>query len=271
MSKMIVQQIEEEVEKAFAQLKKELGKVEVDPSKEEKFGDYQSSLALKLSKELKRSPREIAQEAAKSLENTKIFEKVEIAGPGFINMTLRNELLGEWANACFLSDALLVPKVEKEKIIVEFSSPNIAKSMHVGHLRSTIIGDSIARLMEFLGYDVVRLNHVGDFGTQFGMLITYLKKYHPEVLGNENNCDLETLVKWYKESKKKFDEDAVFKTTSREEVVRLQSGEEDSVKAWKALCSISRKGFQEIYDLLDVHIEERGESFYNPILQKGGG
>lgn len=268
MCSMIINQIEKAVAASFVFTKVDLGQIEIDPSKDIKFGDYQCSLALKLSKQLNKAPRAIAEQAVKTLKTLPLFEKVEIAGPGFINLTLSESCLSQWVNECKGSLDLLVPKVKKEKVIVEFSSPNIAKTMHVGHLRSTIIGDAIARLMEFLGYDVLRLNHVGDFGTQFGMLISYLKKYHPEALKEHNNCDIEQLVSWYKASKKKFDEDDAFKAIAREEVVKLQSGEEGSVLAWKALCEISRKGFQEIYDILDVHIEERGESFYNPILQK---
>ena len=112
---------------------------------------------------MQKNPRDIAQEAKTVLNKSSLFEKVEIAGPGFINMTISCEILNAWASACLKDEDLLIPKEEKEKVIVEFSSPNIAKSMHVGHLRSTIIGESIARLMEFLGYDVLRLNHVGDF------------------------------------------------------------------------------------------------------------
>ncbi|MCH9811524.1 arginine--tRNA ligase [bacterium] len=268
IEKLVVERIEKEVIEAFSFCDLPLTTGEIDPSKEEKFGDYQCNLAMKLSKELKKAPREIALMAADALSKSELLEKVEVAGPGFLNLYLKKDVVEEWLVGAFESEDLLVPKVSPEKVIVEFSSPNIAKSMHVGHLRSTIIGDAIARLMEFLGYDVLRLNHVGDFGTQFGMLISYLKKYHPEALKDGNDCDLETLVGWYKAAKKKFDEDDEFKTISREEVVALQSGEEKSVEAWKALCSISRKGFHEIYDLLDVHIEERGESFYNPILQK---
>ncbi len=270
VNSLMIETIREDVQKAFA-IKNDHTtkmKVEIDPSKDVKFGDYQCSLALKLSKELNKSPREIAEAAAEKLKELAIFEKIEVAGAGFINMTLSVATLEKWAKDCLADDHLLVPKGGGEKVIVEFSSPNIAKTMHVGHLRSTIIGESIARLMEFLGYDVLRLNHVGDFGTQFGMLITYLKKYKPAALMKEAKATLEELVQWYKSAKLKFDEDLAFKKLSQEEVVRLQSGEESSVAAWKNICEISRKGFSEIYELLDVHIEERGESFYNPILKK---
>jgi arginyl-tRNA synthetase len=151
---------------------------------------------------------------------------------------------------------------------VEFSSPNIAKELHVGHIRSTIIGDCLARLFEFLDQDVLRLNHLGDWGTQFGMLITYMKDFCPAVLTGETPTDLESLMKWYKASKKRFDEDAHFKNRAQKEVVLLQSGDKESMHAWKLICDVSRKGFQEIYDLMDVRLTERGESFYNPHLKE---
>ncbi|EAW44343.1 arginine--tRNA ligase, partial [Nodularia spumigena] len=150
--------------------------------------------------------------------------------------------------------------------IVDFSSPNIAKEMHVGHLRSTILGDSIARILEFQGHDVLRLNHVGDWGTQFGMLITYLREVYPEALTTANALDIGDLVSFYRKAKQRFDEDEAFQETARQEVVRLQAGAEDTLHAWKLLCEQSRREFQIIYDLLDVQVIERGESFYNPLL-----
>ena len=151
-------------------------------------------------------------------------------------------------------------------IVVDFSSPNIAKEMHVGHLRSTIIGDCIARVLEFRGYDVLRLNHVGDWGTQFGMLIAYLREAYPEALTTANALDIGDLVSLYKKAKIRFDEDEEFKETARNEVVNLQAGAEDSRHAWGLLCDQSRREFQVIYDLLDINLTERGESFYNPFL-----
>jgi arginyl-tRNA synthetase len=155
---------------------------------------------------------------------------------------------------------------KSQRIVVDFSSPNTAKQMHVGHLRSTIIGDCIARVFEFLGADVLRLNHIGDWGTAFGMLITYLKAEHPQVLAGEEKTDLTHLVAWYKAAKAKFDEDELFKKNAQQQVVALQSGNADALKAWQIICEISRQNYQEIYDLLNVDIIERGESFYNPLL-----
>jgi arginyl-tRNA synthetase len=152
-------------------------------------------------------------------------------------------------------------------VIVDFSSPNIAKEMHVGHLRSTIIGDSLARVLEFRGHPVLRLNHVGDWGTQFGMLITHLKQVAPEALTTADAVDLGDLVAFYRQAKARFDDDEAFQTTSREEVVKLQSGDPISRKAWQLLCDQSRREFQKIYDRLDIRLSERGESFYNPYLE----
>src|SRR6185436_1909801 len=142
-----------------------------------------------------------------------------------------------------------LPK-KKQKIIIDFSSPNIAKELHVGHLRSTIIGDCLARLFEFLEQDVLRLNHIGDWGTQFGMLIAYMKEAVPEVLKDEKATTLETLMQWYRAAKKRFDEEPDFKKRAQLEVVRLQSGDKESIFAWKSICDISRAAFQEIYQLL---------------------
>ncbi len=240
---------------------------EITPSTQPQFGHYQCNNALKLAKELKTSPREVAQKIIQAWKPTPAISKLEIAGPGFINIFLNPEFIAAEINQMVLDPHLGVPLPHpKQRVIVEFSSPNIAKELHVGHLRSTIIGDCIARLFEFLGHDVLRLNHIGDWGTQFGMLIAYMRKYVPEVLEGKKKTDLPTLMEWYRASKKLFDEDPEFKKEAQFQVVKLQGGDEPSLAAWKMICDISRKAFQEIYDLLDVKITERGESFYNPYL-----
>ena len=222
---------------------------------------YQCNSALKLAKLLKKNPRELASQIADAFDQ-EIFDKIEVAGPGFINLTFTSKFLSDELNL-LAADPKFGAQVQKRmRIIVEFSSPNIAKELHVGHLRSTIIGDAIARLFEFLGHDVLRLNHVGDWGTQFGMLIAFMKEHTCDV----QSANLEELMKWYKASKQLFDADPAFKQKAQKEVVALQSGDAASKNAWKAICSISRVAFQDIYDLLDVKIEERGESFYNPQL-----
>ncbi|MDB9348037.1 arginine--tRNA ligase [Nodularia spumigena] len=232
-----------------------------------KFGDYQANVALSLSKRLGQQPRAIASAIVEKLDISDFCETLEIAGPGFINLKLKIAYLEAQINAIQTDSRLGVPKTEAPKReIVDFSSPNIAKEMHVGHLRSTIIGDSIARILEFQGHDVLRLNHVGDWGTQFGMLITYLREVYPEALTTANALDIGDLVSFYRKAKQRFDEDEAFQETARQEVVRLQAGAEDTLHAWKLLCEQSRREFQIIYDLLDVQVIERGESFYNPQL-----
>ena len=200
-----------------------------------------------------------------------------IAGPGFINLTLRPERLAAEVGARLADPRLGVPVganqgagqgVSAGPVIVDFSSPNIAKEMHVGHLRSTIIGDCLARVLEFRGHPVLRLNHVGDWGTQFGMLITHLKQVAPEALEHPDAVDLGDLVTFYRQAKARFDADEAFQATAREEVVKLQGGDPVSLKAWGLLCEQSRREFQQIYDRLDIRLVERGESFYNPYLQK---
>lgn len=245
-----------------------------------KFGDYQANVALSLSKKLGKPPRIIAGEIVNKLDVSDICEPPEIAGPGFINLKLQTSYLEAQLNAIQLDSRLGIPKATiPQKQIVDFSSPNIAKEMHVGHLRSTIIGDSIARILEFCGHDVLRLNHVGDWGTQFGMLITHLVDCYPDLqgimfmetpLGNYllGDVNIGDLVEFYRESKKKFDNDEEFRERSRKAVVSLQSGDKFTKDAWDLLCEASRKEFKIIYDLLNIKLIERGESFYNPLLPK---
>lgn len=237
------------------------------PANNPKFGDYQANVAMSLTKPLKQNPRAIATAIVENLDVSDCCLPPEIAGPGFINLRFQPRYLETQLKLVHDSDRLAInPVPEPQKVIVDFSSPNIAKEMHVGHLRSTIIGDSIARVLEFVGHDVLRLNHVGDWGTQFGMLITHLQEASPEVLEAGADVDIGDLVTFYKQAKKRFDDDDDFKQRSREAVVALQSGDANAIRAWKALCEQSRQEFQKIYDRLDVDIQERGESFYNPLL-----
>jgi len=237
------------------------------PASNPKFGDYQSNAPLSLTKKLGQAPRAIAEQIVQHLEVNDICQPPSVAGPGFINLTLKPEYLEAQLNA-ILGDARLGIALTKnpQRVVVDFSSPNIAKEMHVGHLRSTIIGDSIARILEFQGEDVLRLNHVGDWGTQFGMLIAYLREAYPAALTTQDALDLGDLVALYRKAKQRFDEDEAFQETARQEVVKLQAGAEDSRRAWQLLCEQSRREFEIIYDLLDVKLTERGESFYNPLL-----
>jgi arginyl-tRNA synthetase len=252
------------------------------PASKPEFGDFQANGALGLARTLGLPPRKIAEAIVAQLAAepgfAELCQEPVIAGPGFLNLTLRPELLAAEVRARLGDPRLGVSSVTDEAesgggvgaaapVIVDFSSPNIAKEMHVGHLRSTIIGDALARVLEFRGHPVLRLNHVGDWGTQFGMLITHLKQVAPEALTTADAVDLGDLVAFYREAKKRFDDDQAFQITSREEVVKLQGGDPQSLKAWGLLCDQSRREFQKIYDRLAIALSERGESFYNPYLQ----
>ena len=180
-----------------------------------------------------------------------VMDVPEIAGPGFINLKFKKEYLSSAVTA-MAKDAkgrLGIPKTSrKQKIVVDFSSPNIAKEMHVGHLRSTIIGDTLSNVLEFAGHEVVRLNHVGDWGTQFGMLVEHLRDEFPDAMGTETakNVDLGDLVILYKAAKKRFDVDDDFKLRAREGVVKLQAGNPEELAAWETLCAASRVEFEKV-------------------------
>ena len=263
-------QLREAMQRAFPDVDALLDPQLVPASKPE-FGDFQANGALPLAKPLKQAPRQIAAAIVMALQADSAFTALclepQIAGPGFINLTIRPERLAAELASRLGDQRLGVPAVENAApVVVDFSSPNIAKEMHVGHLRSTIIGDSLARVLEFRGHPVLRLNHVGDWGTQFGMLITHLKQVAPETLSTADAVDLGDLVAFYREAKKRFDDDEAFQVKSREEVVKLQGADPLSLKAWGLLCDQSRREFQKIYNRLDIRLSERGESFYNPLL-----
>ncbi|KAM9788922.1 arginine--tRNA ligase, cytoplasmic [Neosynchiropus ocellatus] len=241
----------------------------VTPNQQAKFGDYQCNSAMALAQMLKAkgmkvNPREIADKIVKNLPENEVIQKTEIAGPGFINIHLKRAFVSKLVSSLLKNGVQPPPLAAKKRVVVDFSSPNIAKEMHVGHLRSTIIGDSMCRLFEFLGYDVLRLNHVGDWGTQFGMLIAHLQDKFPDYL--TVSPPIGDLQAFYKESKKRFDEDEVFKKKAYQCVVRLQSKEPEFIKAWNLICDVSRREFQKIYDCLDIKIIERGESFYQEMM-----
>lgn len=232
-----------------------------------KFGDYQSNVSLALAKPLGQSPRGIADQILQHLEVDDLCESPSVAGPGFINLTLKPNFLAEQLQQMQADPRLgIEPVADPQRVVVDFSSPNIAKEMHVGHLRSTIIGDCIARILEFQGNDVLRLNHVGDWGTQFGMLITYLAEVYPAALTTSDALEIGDLVAFYKKAKQRFDEDEAFQVQSRQAVVALQHGDPEATQAWQLLCDQSRREFKKIYKDLDIELTERGESFYNPLL-----
>uniref|UniRef100_A0A0K0EAP7 Probable arginine--tRNA ligase, cytoplasmic n=1 Tax=Strongyloides stercoralis TaxID=6248 RepID=A0A0K0EAP7_STRER len=229
-----------------------------------KYGDYQINNALKICGILKGSgekvtPKDVATKIVELVPKSDLISQLEISPAGFINIHLSKKAIGQKIGNIF-NKGIELPVLEKKRVVVDFSSPNIAKEMHVGHLRSTIIGDSISRLLEYVGFDVLRLNHIGDWGTQFGMLIAHLQDKFPNFL-NETP-PISDLQAFYKESKKRFDEDETFKARAYQCVVKLQNFDEDFVKAWKLICDVSRKNFENIYERLDIKLTERGESFY---------
>ncbi|XP_028277896.1 arginine--tRNA ligase, cytoplasmic [Parambassis ranga] len=217
----------------------------VTPNQQAKFGDYQCNSAMAMAQMLKAkgvkvNPREIAEKIVQNLSDNELVQKTEIAGPGFINIHLKKTFVSKLLSNLLINGVQPPPLPARKRVIVDFSSPNIAKEMHVGHLRSTIIGDSMCRLFEFLGYDVLRLNHVGDWGTQFGMLIAHLQDKFPNYL--TVSPPISDLQSFYKESKKRFDEEEDFKKRAYQCVVRLQSKEPDFIKAWNLICDVSRRG-----------------------------
>lgn len=240
----------------------------IAPGKKAGFGDYQANCAMGAAKAMGTNPRELASKIIAELKLEGIADKVEIAGPGFINIDLNLNWLGQQIANAQTDDRLNVTNVsEPQTVVIDYSGPNLAKEMHVGHLRSTIIGDALARLLEFQGHNVIRQNHVGDWGTQFGMLIAELE----EQLGanQEAGMALKDLEIFYQQAKKHFDDDAAFADKARNYVVRLQSGDAEMLKLWQQFKDVSLHHSTEIYQQLNVTLNDsdvRGESFYNDDL-----
>ncbi len=267
------QQLEEKllhaITAAFPHLQIDTKKLGIAPAKQDEFGHYQSNIALKLASVLHDQPRVIAQAIVAQLDNTtpSLLAHFAVAGAGFINLTLAPTYVAQRIENMLRSTGLGVPlTAHPQHVIVDFSSPNTAKEMHVGHLRSTIIGDCLSRLFETLGYRVLRLNHIGDWGTAFGMLIAHLQETLPDAFHSATNTTLTQLVSGYREAKQRFDDDPAFKKKAHLAVIALQQGDPDTLQAWRIICDISRKAYAEIYHLLDVDLIERGESYYNPLL-----
>ncbi len=235
------------------------------------FGDYQANGVMRLAKQLKINPRELANQIIEELNSHKdnIVERYELAGPGFINIFLRNEGILKRANRITNKEVPLIPKSEKSlKITVDYSSPNLAKEMHVGHLRGTIIGDAIVRILEKKGHKVIRQNHVGDWGTQFGMLICYMKELQSSAEEDLPKA-LSDLEKFYQVAKKRFDVDDEFAVNARKEVVHLQSGNKNSIQIWEQFINESLNHCDEIYAKLNVTLTRShldAESKYNDAL-----
>lgn len=232
------------------------------------FGDYQANGVMGIAKKLGRNPRELGTELLARLNAAAnpLVSHYELAGPGFINIHLAGDALRDRANELLVEPSLLVlPTESPQTIVVDYSSPNLAKEMHVGHLRGTIIGDSIARILERQGNRVIRQNHVGDWGTQFGMLITFMRESSAEA-----GVALADLEGFYRAAKQRFDADSEFADRARESVVKLQGGDPEYLEAWQAFISTSLTHCQAVYDKLNVTLsmtDLKAESFYNPQLE----
>ncbi|NOX60297.1 MAG: arginine--tRNA ligase, partial [Planctomycetes bacterium] len=246
----------------------------IKPCNDPKFGDYQFNGSLPLAKLLKKKPRDIAETIKDCVDVSEICTPPEIAGPGFLNLRLTESYLSGALNSIPSAEAGaeydrlgVVFDAAAETVVVDMSSPNLAKEMHVGHLRSTVIGESVARILEFAGHRVERVNHVGDWGTQFGMLLTHLRTVQPHILDDPNALAIRDLEAFYVEAKREFDSNEEFAERSRQAVVQLQGGDEETLAVWRAFCHESLRHCHAIYDRLGINkLIDRGESFYNDQL-----
>jgi len=239
---------------------------QVVPAADSRFGDYQSNVAMTLAKSLKRNPRELAQAIQEKIPDNLLCESITIAGPGFLNFTLRKEALAERVQAMSADERLLVRKVdEPKKIVIDYSAPNVAKPMHVGHLRTTVIGSVLDRIARFLGHSVISDNHLGDWGTQFGYII-YGWKNHIEKAAFQAS-PIKEVVRVYREVQDRAKEDPALQHACKEEVVKLQQGDEENKAIWLNLVEITHQEINRLYDYLEVSFDHTlGESFYNDRL-----
>jgi len=262
----IKSQLSKIIEDALKSANIEADDIVISDATKPEFGDYQFNGVMKLAKILKQNPRQIATTVVEHIDTTGMVAKVEVAGAGFINIWLNDQWLSTQATF-ILNDARVgVGYVEKaQKVVVDYSGPNMAKQMHVGHLRSSIIGDTLARLLEFLGDEVIRQNHIGDWGTQFGMLIAYLEEQGADGATTE----LKDLEQFYKDAKVRFDESPEFADKAREYVVKIQGGDEHCLLLWQSFINSSLGHCEEVYNKLGVNLSRddvRAESFYNSKL-----
>jgi arginyl-tRNA synthetase len=236
--------------------------IDVSQSKETTKYHFQFNGIMKLAQYIKESPLNTAKKIQESIEQiiSNEFLTSEITPPGFINFKINQKLIVKKIKILFKKNKIK----NKEKIIIDYSSPNIAKDMHVGHLRSTIIGDCLSKILKYTGNTVIKISHLGDWGTQFGMLITYIKnKYNTQTI---KKLPLQKLSELYKDAQKKFENDNNFKENAKKEVIKLQNKEKNTLNIWKEINKISKKEYQKIYDLLNIKIKYKGESFYNDLI-----
>ena len=243
---------------------------QIDRTKDKSHGDFATNIALMLAKPAGMKPRDLAEKLIAALPTDNAVAKVEIAGPGFINFFQADDWLTGLLDQALADEHLGVARPQQaQTVVVDYSSPNLAKEMHVGHLRSSIIGDAVVRTLEFLGHRVVRQNHVGDWGTQFGMLLAYLEEQKSEESDTELSRELGDLEGFYRAAKQRFDESDAFATRARSLVVKLQAGDEDCLALWREFNSVSLSHCQAVYDRLGVSLtpaDVRGESAYNDDL-----
>ena len=263
----LYQTVEREAQAAFAAAGLSDSPVVLQAAKNPDFGDFQINGVMGAAKKAKQNPRELAQKVAEALVDNAVIESAEVAGPGFINLRLRPDFLAQNIQTA-LNDARfgIAKTAQPQTVVIDYSSPNLAKEMHVGHLRSSIIGDSISRVLEFMGNTVIRQNHVGDWGTQFGMLVAYLVEQQKD----NTAFELADLEQFYRAAKVRFDEDPAFADTAREYVVKLQGGDETVLVLWKQFVDISLSHAQAVYDTLGLKLRPEdvaGESTYNNDLQ----
>src|SRR5213595_3528736 len=235
----------------------------VTPATDARFGDYQTNAALVLAKQLGENPRALAQKIAGHLAVSEWCDPPAIAGAGFINLTLRNATIARQTADLLRDDRLGVPKAAAAKrIVIDFGSHNVAKPMHVGHIRSTVLGDALARIASFLGHDVIRDNHIGDWGTQFGMVIYGWKNLLDRAALERD--PIAELVRIYKGANERATADPAVREACREELVKLQAGDTKNVAIWTECVALSLREFEAAYKVLDIHYDiQRGESLYN--------
>lgn len=244
-----------------------LKNIKIDRTKDKNHGDFATNIAMLLAKSMRKKPLEIAQIIIDKIESSDKIAKIEIAPPGFINFYLSKDYLSKSLKHMLNDDRLCVAKVKQPlNIVVDYSAPNVAKEMAVHHIRSTVIGDSVVRVLEFLGHNVIRANHIGDWGTQFGMLIAYLELKEQE---QGNNLNLSDFEAFYRDAKALYDQDEAFAVKARAYVVKLQGGDKYCYDMWQKLVHMTMQQNQAIYDRLDVTLTQKdimGESLYNDML-----
>ena len=267
MTDLLSQQMRAVFEAAFKDGEQDFSTISVTPTANPEFGDYQCNAAMALAKILKKKPRDIAEAAVEAAKPSDAIERLDIAGPGFINIHLKSDWLLAHLDRMAEDQNVGVPAVgQGHTIVMDYSSPNVAKPMHIGHIRSTIIGNALDRMFRFLGYRVISDNHIGDWGTQFGIIIMGYRHFaDPKAI---EESPVEELERVYVESHKKSEADEVWKNQCRQELVKLQGGDPENTALWKQFVAVSMKEFDRIYKRLGVSFDlVRGESFYNDRLK----